>query len=65
MISISRFVEVDTTLINVDHIVCVHMNKDCSLRIVLDDGNFIETDDATERIINAISGRDFIAASAP
>lgn len=48
-----------------DHIVCVHMNKDCSLRIILDDGNFIETDDATERTITAISGRDFIAASAP
>lgn len=62
-IPISRFVEVDATLINVDHIVYVQMNKDCSLRIILDNGDFIETDEAPERTLNAIAGRDFIVAA--
>lgn len=48
-----------------DHIVYARMGKDYTLRIILDNGDFIETDYAIERTLNAIAGRDFIVAASP
>ena len=56
----SRFVEVEANLINVDHIVRVRQHKNYALSIYLDNGNVIKTDYACERVLEAIMGRDFI-----
>lgn len=39
----SRFVEVEANLINVDHIVRVRQHKNYALSIYLDNGNVIKT----------------------
>lgn len=56
----SRFVEVEANLINVDHIVRVRQHKNYALSIYLDNGNVIKTDYACERVLEDIMGRDFI-----
>lgn len=61
----SRFVEIDADLINVDHIVRVHINHDATLSIQLDSGESIEVDHSHERYLNEIAGRDFIVAAVP
>ena len=61
----SRFVEVEANLINVDHIVRVRKHKNYALSIYLDNGNVIKTDYACERVLKAIEGRDFIVGAVP
>ncbi len=61
----SRFVEIESNLINVDHIVRVHMRRNATLWIYLDNGTVIKTDSAIQRTLNAISGRDFIVSTVP
>lgn len=61
----SRFVEVEEALINVDHIVSVQRHKNYTLSIFLDNGNVIKVDCACGHIWKAIAGRDFIVATAP
>ena len=61
----SRFVEVEGALINVDHIVSVQRHKNYTLSIFLDNGNVIKVDCACGHIWKAIAGRDFIVATAP
>lgn len=56
----SRFVEVEANLINVDHIVRVRQHKNYALSIYLDNGSVIKTDYACERVLEDIMGRDFI-----
>ncbi len=61
----SRFVEVESNLIHVDHIVRVHQHKNYALSIYLDNGSVIKTDYACERVLADITGRDFIVATVP
>lgn len=61
----SRFVEVEESLINVDHIVKVQRHKNYTLSIFLDDGNVVKVDCACGHIWKAIAGRDFIVSTAP
>ena len=61
----SRFVEVEADLINVDHIVRVRQHKNYALSIYLDNGNVIKTDYACERVLEAIMGRNFIVGTVP
>ena len=61
----SRFVEVEANLINVDYIVRVRQHKNYALSIYLDNGNVIKTDYACERVLEAIMGRNFIVGTVP
>lgn len=61
----SRFVEVEGALINVDHIVSVQRHKNYTLSIFLDNGNVVKVDCACGHIWKAIAGRDFLVATAP
>ena len=61
----SRFVNVELNLINVDHIVRVRQHKNDALSIYLDNGKVIKTDYACERVLADITGRDFIVGTAP
>ena len=61
----SRFVEVEEALINVDHIVSVQRHKNYTLSIFLDNGNVVKVDCACGHIWKAIAGRDFLVATAP
>lgn len=63
--TISRFVNVESNLINVDHIVRVRQHKNDALSIYLDNGKVIKTDYACERVLADITGRDFIVGTAP
>ncbi len=60
VITMSRFVNVESNLINVDHIVRVRQHKNDALSIYLDNGKVIKTDYACERVLADITGRDFI-----
>ena len=61
----SRFVEVESNLINVDHIVRVRQHKNYALSIYLDNGSVIKTDYACERVLEDIIGCDFIVGTVP
>lgn len=61
----SRFVEIEKNLVNVDHIVRVRINRNATIHIYLDNGTVIKTDYAIQRTLNAISGRDVIVSTAP
>lgn len=53
----SKFIQVDDTLVHVDHIVRVQLHQDGMIRLCLDDGKMIETEENCESILNAITGR--------
>ena len=61
----SRFIEVESNLINVDHIVSVQQHRNYTLSIFLDNGKVIKADYACERVLEAIAGRDFIVGTVP
>lgn len=61
----SRFIEVNSTLINTDHITHVAVHDDCTLSIFLDSGTIIDTDSDYTSVINCIMGRDHVVAVAP
>ena len=61
----SRFIEIHSNLINVDHIVMASFRKDGAVVIHLDSGKKIECDGPYINIYNAILGRNHIMATAP
>ena len=61
----TRFVEIESNLINVDHIVSVQRHKNYTLSIYLDNGKVIKVDYACERLLEPITGRDYIVAAVP
>ena len=61
----SRFVEIESNLINVDHIVNIQRHRNYTLSIFLDNGKEIKADHACEHVLDVIVGRDFIVGTVP